>query len=492
MAQILVIGVWEVAFLFFVAAAFAWPIFDYFWDPKKLRRFNAPSVAGFTNLWMMYHQWNHNRAIATDKAHKKHGKVIRVGPNHVSFIGRQAVKDIYGHGSPAVKDKFYMQFTGSHESSLDTTDRQVHGAKRKRLAAAFAQKNIAEMEYVVVNDIIKLLTRFDQHAATQEPIDVSWFINMLLFDITGDLVFSHHLGCVERGDDMMQAQKLDGTRFQAKPAYDVRASLRNGSTLGWYTPLFKLNKRLTAWHPGWTGGSNWTSIVLHMVRTRLEKEKEKDGKELNDFFKALMWTKDGEPLGLEVGELVAECSLLLLAGSDTATIALVSCIFLLTKWPGPAAKLRKELDDALGDEAELVPAYDAVKNLPYLRACLDETMRMRPSLPGGLPRFTPPEGMMIEGEWIPGNTTVSVPTWSLHRDPDYFEDPLTFKPERWLAEDAAELQSTFIPFSAGGRACSMSYPCFRIRRSLLTSSHSRSKRVIFGTSHFDRNTGSPL
>jgi benzoate 4-monooxygenase len=66
--------------------------------------------------------------------------------------------------------------------------------------------------------------------------------------------------------------------------------------------------------------------------------------------------------------------------------------------------------------------------------------------------------MMIEGEWIPGNTTVSVPTWSLHHSPEYFKDPEVFKPERWLAEDAAELQSTFIPFSAGGRACSESTP----------------------------------
>jgi benzoate 4-monooxygenase len=455
MQQALVVGLWEVAILFVVGVGFGWPIFDYFRDPKRLRRFSAPSIAGFTNLWMMKHQWFHNRAKATHEAHKRLGKIVRVGPNHVSFVSRQAVKDIYGHGSPATKDKFYMQFTGTHESSLDTTDRQVHGEKRKRLAAAFAQKNIVDMEHVVIEDTQKLLKRFDQTAATRETIDVSWFINLFLFDMTGDLVFSHHLGCVERGDDMMLAQKLDGTVYEVHPVSDVRKSLRIGSSLGWYTPLYHLNKRLTAWHEGWTGGSNWTAIVLHMVRTRLEKEKE--GKELNDFFKALLWTKDHEPLGLEIGELVAECSLLLLAGSDTATIALVSTIFLLTKWPEAAAKLRKELDDAI-DETEVVPAYDAVKNLPYLRAVLDETMRMRPSLPGGLPRFTPPEGMMIEGEWIPGNTTVSVPTWSLHHSPEYFKDPEVFKPERWLAEDAAELQSTFIPFSAGGRACSESTP----------------------------------
>ena len=61
---------------------------------------------------------------------------------------------------------------------------------------------------------------------------------------------------------------------------------------------------------------------------------------------------------------------------------------------------------------------------------------------------------MIAGEWIAGNTTVSVPTYSLHHDPDLFSDPWTYKPERWLEDDAADLQQVFIPFSAGGRGCS--------------------------------------
>jgi cytochrome P450 len=448
-------GLWEVAVVTLLSATILWPVISYFRDPKGLRRFPAPAIAGFTNLWMMYQAYRFRRPMATHEAHQKLGKIVRVGPNHVSFIGRQAVRDIYGHGTPAQKDKFYICFTGTHESSLDVTNRQAHGEKRKRLAAAFAQKNIADMEHMVVEDVQNLLDRFDKAAATDELINVRWYINMLLFDLTGHLVFSQSLGCVEQGDDMMVAQKLDGTTYKTKPAAALRNSLRIGSTMGWIPSRFNLLKRLTWFHPGWKGGADFSSIVLHMVRTRLEKEKE--GVILNDFFRSLVWNKDGDPLGLELGEMVAECSLLLNAGSDTTTIVLVGCIFLLTKWPEAAKKLREELDRELDGEEGVLP-YDRVKNLPYLRACVDEAMRMRPPLRGGLPRVTPPEGMMVEGEWIAGNTTVSVPTYSLHHDPDLFKDPFTYKPERWLEPDAADLQPVFLPFSAGGRGCGESRP----------------------------------
>ncbi|KAJ3577450.1 hypothetical protein NPX13_g3117 [Xylaria arbuscula] len=68
-------------------------------------------------------------------------------------------------------------------------------------------------------------------------------------------------------------------------------------------------------------------------------------------------------------------------------------------------------------------------------------------------RLTPEQGMSIGGHWIPGNTTVHSPPYTMHRDPEAFPNPEQFIPERWLAEDAKDLQAHFIPFSGGARAC---------------------------------------
>lgn len=61
--------------------------------------------------------------------------------------------------------------------------------------------------------------------------------------------------------------------------------------------------------------------------------------------------------------------------------------------------------------------------------------------------------MYIDGHWIPGNTTVAVPAYTAHRNPDIFTEPEEFRPERWLGDGAKRAQASFIAFSSGGRGC---------------------------------------
>ena len=142
------------------------------------------------------------------------------------------------------------------------------------------------------------------------------------------------------------------------------------------------------------------------------------------------------------------------AGSDTTAIALTHVLYNLIKHPHILEKLREEVCGVFS-QGETIAAYARVKSLPYLRACLDESLRILPPLPRGLERKTPPQGMTILGEHIAGGITVSVPTYTAHRDPTLFPKPDTYIPERWLDESDAmkEMRAAFIPFSSGGRAC---------------------------------------
>ncbi|KAJ5801159.1 uncharacterized protein N7518_003227 [Penicillium psychrosexuale] len=128
------------------------------------------------------------------------------------------------------------------------------------------------------------------------------------------------------------------------------------------------------------------------------------------------------------------------AGSETTGIAL--------------ERLRREVDEALdGIEDTKVAPFARIRYLPYLKVCIDEGLRLLPPSATTTPRYTPPSGQDIMGYWIPGNTEVLCPTYSLQRNPDIFSNPDVFEPERWLSDNAKDLHTSFLPFSAGPRAC---------------------------------------
>lgn len=140
------------------------------------------------------------------------------------------------------------------------------------------------------------------------------------------------------------------------------------------------------------------------------------------------------------------------AGSDTTAIALTHAMYYLVKNPNKLQRLREELDQHLKPE-EKIPSYASVRDIAYLRACLDESLRLSPPVSFGLQRKTPSKGTVINGEWVAGDTLVSVPAYVAHRDPVVFPEPERFLPERWLEETAKSTQKYFIAFSTGARGC---------------------------------------
>lgn len=136
--------------------------------------------------------------------------------------------------------------------------------------------------------------------------------------------------------------------------------------------------------------------------------------------------------------------------SDTTSVALTNSFYYLTKYPAVYRKLQAILDARFpGGEADWT--YAKAKAIPYLDAVIQETLRLRPSVPSGLPRASPPGGLQIDEVFIPGDVNISVPTYAIQRDPRYWDDPLEFVPERWdkLSPDKAP----FFPFTRGKYAC---------------------------------------
>ncbi|KAG0025585.1 hypothetical protein BGZ81_007067 [Podila clonocystis] len=128
----------------------------------------------------------------------------------------------------------------------------------------------------------------------------------------------------------------------------------------------------------------------------------------------------------------------------------------LVKTPEKLAKLREELDLAtVGNPKGLLPTYDQVRNLEYLAACINESMRLRTVAATGIPREVP-EDTTMAGKLVPAGTIVLASTPSLHLSDEYFPQADQYIPERWIPEESPfppVQEFTFYPFSAGTRNC---------------------------------------
>jgi cytochrome P450 len=93
----------------------------------------------------------------------------------------------------------------------------------------------------------------------------------------------------------------------------------------------------------------------------------------------------------------------------------------------------------------------------YLRACIDEALRMSPPVPGTLWREMVSDGknqpLVVDGHVIPPGAQVGVSIYSLHHNEQYFPNSFDFQPERWMEGTQNANHAAFTPFSIGSRGC---------------------------------------
>ena len=197
-----------------------------------------------------------------------------------------------------------------------------------------------------------------------------------------------------------------------------------------------------------------------------------DETDRRDFFYHLLKARDPETgQGFTTPELWGESNLLIIAGSDTTSTAMAATLFYLVRHEAAlhtaAAQVRAAFPTL--EDIHQGPALNACT---YLRACIDEAMRLSPSVGGLLPREVLQGGLTVDGELLPQGTIVGTPHYAIHHNPAYFAEPFRFVPERWLVQDGgaegkeaeeekaaaaaarvALAQSAFCPFSIGPRGC---------------------------------------
>ena len=148
-------------------------------------------------------------------------------------------------------------------------------------------------------------------------------------------------------------------------------------------------------------------------------------------------------------------------GSDTTSTVLAASLFYLSRYVLAYQKVTQEVRSTFSTVAD-IRTRPLLNKCIYLRACIDESMRMAPPVSSSPFREVEDGGITVDGYYLPSGCDVGTGIYAIHHNSAYYPDPFVFEPERWLVregdrgrnkEEVDRAHSAFTPFSKGPRSC---------------------------------------
>ncbi|KAI9787991.1 MAG: hypothetical protein M1816_007295 [Peltula sp. TS41687] len=391
------------------------------------------------------------------------GPVVRTAPNELSFNTSTSWTDIYdfrqGH-RPFVKSKFYEGGTFADQcgSIVSERDPAVHGTMRRSLSHAFSQRSLMEQEHLIARVIDRFIDRVGQLGGGEEGIDIVQWYNMMTFDIIGDLAFGETFNGIESalGESVTLESGTSTTHAVLVSAGETHpwiARITGAMTQGALADCFKrfpmIAKFVLALVPGMIERIIADTKINERYAIDLVKKRINRRTDRHDFLTRIIELRD--PTEVSDVQIAAHASDFVLAGSETTATCLSCITYYLLHEPDITTKLQEEIRTAFRSYSEINAASTAA--LKYLNAVILEGLRIYPPLPFALPRLVPEGGDTVDGHFLPAGTVVSTNPIAACLDPANFNDPLSFRPERWMDENHRDALGASQPFSLGPRGC---------------------------------------
>ena len=166
----------------------------------------------------------------------------------------------------------------------------------------------------------------------------------------------------------------------------------------------------------------------------------------NDILSALLEAKDNETgKHFTVQELIDQISLVFLAGHETTASTLTWALYLLSETPDIQTECRSQIPKHTFD-------YTDLKDLTCLKNVIDETLRLYPPISLLLREASCP--IKMRNKNIPKGGMVTISPWLIHRNPNEWDNPHSFNPERFNNPDTEfAKKNAYLPFGKGARIC---------------------------------------
>ncbi|KAI0015570.1 cytochrome P450 [Xylariomycetidae sp. FL0641] len=394
-----------------------------------LGSYPGPLLAKLSEGYNAFYAYKGNFHLVTRENHEIYGKltVVRQTPNKLVFSSVAALRDIYKSERIAKADAYKALGPGHEARNVFTEpNKSLHRARRQLIGQVLTDRSLHVFEPTMSGRIDMFLRKLSVSARESKPVNMSDQSRRLGMDIAGLLGFGYDLDLQGSDENMTMLAVLDAM-----------------------TP-----RGYTFYH----------CLSLRIVRSRTALEK--DAK--HDLYPFIADHLGPGENGLRQSDLWAEANFFLSAAGETAKTAISAVFFYLSRNPAAYEHPSHEIRSAFTTGSEI--RGTTLAGCKYLRAWIDEALRMTPPpAPGILWRQqaagdNSDQPLIMDGHVIPKGNVFGINTYSLHHNEEYFPEPFTFNPDRWLqpwtSEIAQLMRDAFAPFSVGVRVCagrSMAY-----------------------------------
>lgn len=208
---------------------------------------------------------------------------------------------------------------------------------------------------------------------------------------------------------------------------------------------------LPSWipRPGLIKGTLAVRRFDHIIQQIFDERGRSDAPP-HDLLSMLMAFRDEGEEPLSRDQVRDEIAVIFLAGHETTATTLMWALYLLDQHPEIQRRAREEIESVLSDRD---PKYADVEQLPFIRAIVDETLRLYPPVHAFSREALGPDTLPT-GKTIKKRSLITIPAYVLHRHQEHWKEPEAFRPDRFLPENKDQVKRySYIPFGAGPRLC---------------------------------------
>ncbi|KAE9368510.1 cytochrome P450 [Stipitochalara longipes BDJ] len=434
-----------------------------------LRKIPGPLLASITKLWLVQQTRGFDRHNVDIALRKKYGTMVRIAPNEVMVSSLGAIRTIYGAANSYRKGDWYSGCSSTAGAGPDDlsffvdNDLEKLRIQRRAVGPAYTAEAMKDLEHdidFIMKKNIKLMRE-----RSGESVDIDIFCNMFILDCVAMITYSKEKGLVEAGKDDgviraihdMWFYMIFAGYFPLLHLVIVRVSQR--LKLEWQMIFRKAVARFDQ-TPKPKPKAPF-AFAQEAIRDRFAR---RDDPSLGiskiheaDLMAKLLRLKSEK--GILTDKWIAAMTLTNFGAGVETTAATVSVLINNLVRRGLQGRVHQEIDAARreGNLSNPPRPGEMKQHLPFLNACLKESMRLSPIAGMPLVRTVPKAGLELEGYYLPPGTQVGMNPWVINRDVSlYGEDADEWRPERWLdctPEQLRRLERLNLNFGGGLRSC---------------------------------------